>query len=75
MNADIIKLFIPATAAFFVGIIITPFLTDYLYKNEMWKKKAGKVSPDGLDTPIFNELHKLKEVGTPKMGGVIMKVQ
>jgi len=38
----------------------------------MWKKKAGKIAPDGRATPIFNELHKHKEVGTPKMGGVVI---
>ncbi|MBX4211087.1 hypothetical protein KW783_03920, partial [Candidatus Parcubacteria bacterium] len=38
----------------------------------MWKKKSGKVAPDGTATPIFNELHKNKEVGTPKIGGAII---
>jgi phospho-N-acetylmuramoyl-pentapeptide-transferase len=72
MNLDLIKLFIPATVAFCIGILITPILTHYLYKNEMWKKKAGKVGLDGKATEIFNELHKDKEVGTPKMGGIVI---
>jgi phospho-N-acetylmuramoyl-pentapeptide-transferase len=72
MNPDLIQLFIPATIAFFIGIVITPLLTNFLYKHEMWKKKAGKIAPDGRETPIFNELHKHKEVGTPKMGGVVV---
>ncbi|MES2436929.1 MAG: hypothetical protein V4519_02865 [Patescibacteria group bacterium] len=72
MTLDLVKLFIPSTAAFVVGIAITPFITHYLYKFEMWKKKAGKIAPDGRDTPIFNELHKHKEVGTPKMGGIVI---
>jgi phospho-N-acetylmuramoyl-pentapeptide-transferase len=72
MILDLVKLFIPATIAFIVGIIITPILTHYLYKYKMWKKKAGKIAPDGRATPIFNELHKEKEVGTPKMGGVVI---
>jgi len=38
----------------------------------MWKKKSGKIAPDGSETPIFNELHKDKEVGTPRMGGVVI---
>lgn len=38
----------------------------------MWKKKAGKISPDGRETPIFNNLHKDKEVGTPRMGGIVI---
>jgi phospho-N-acetylmuramoyl-pentapeptide-transferase len=40
----------------------------------MWKKKSGKTAPDGRDTPIFNKLHEKKEVGTPRMGGVIIWV-
>ncbi len=71
---DVIKVFAPAAIAFFVGIIITPPITDYLYDNQMWKKKAGKrgMGDGGKDTPLFNELHKGKEVGTPRMGGIII---
>ncbi|MFA6552065.1 MAG: hypothetical protein WCT19_01020 [Candidatus Paceibacterota bacterium] len=72
MIIDIVKIFIPATVAFIVGILLTPFWTNYLYKNEMWKKKAGKTTFDGKEAEIFNSLHKEKEVGTPKMGGVII---
>lgn len=72
MIADIVKVFLPSTVAFIVGIFLTPLLTSYLYKNEMWKKKSGKVALDGSATPIFNELHKTKEVGTPRMGGIII---
>lgn len=38
----------------------------------MWKKKSGKKTMDGNDTPLFNALHKEKEVGTPKMGGIVI---
>lgn len=72
MTLDLIKVFLPAAISFIVGIALTPLWTSYLYKNEMWKKKAGKVSLEGNETPIFNELHKTKEVGTPRMGGVII---
>ena len=72
MVVDIVKVFIPSALAFFVGIFFTPVLTSVLYKKEMWKKKAGKMTLDGQATPLFNELHKEKEVGTPKMGGVII---
>jgi phospho-N-acetylmuramoyl-pentapeptide-transferase len=72
MIIDVVKLFLPAVLTFIMGILITPPLTDFLYKNEMWKKKAGKKDMDGNDTPIFNELHKNKEVGTPRMGGIVI---
>lgn len=66
------KVFLISTSAFFIGMALTPFLTDWLYRNKMWKKKSGKIAPDGRETPIFNELHKDKEVGTPRMGGVVI---
>jgi phospho-N-acetylmuramoyl-pentapeptide-transferase len=72
MILDIVKVFLPSTLSFIVGILLTPFVADYLYKHQMWKKKPGKIAPDGNGTPIFNELHKNKEVGTPKMGGLII---
>lgn len=72
MIIDIVKVFVPSTLAFAVGILLTPALTALLYSKKMWKKAAGKIAPDGRDTPIFNELHKLKEVGTPKVGGAII---
>ena len=72
MFINVFKVFAPMTAAFFVGILITPLITHYLYKHQLWKKKAGKVDPSGQVTPIFNQLHAHKEVGTPRMGGVVI---
>src|SRR3989344_272934 len=74
MIINLFKVFAPLTISFFVGIAITPFLTHYLYKYKLWKKRAGKVDPSGNNTPIFNSLHKEKEVGTPRMGGIIIWV-
>src|SRR5271168_78158 len=72
MIIEILKVFIPSITSFIIGIAITPILTDFLYSHKMWKKKAGKVALDGRDTPIFNELHREKEVGTPRMGGIVI---
>lgn len=69
---DVVKIFIAATLSFFIGIAITPAITKYLYSHKMWKKTPGKVGLDGKGAPIFNELHKEKEVGTPRMGGIII---
>jgi phospho-N-acetylmuramoyl-pentapeptide-transferase len=70
--SDVVKLFVPAIIAFCIGIIIAFILSHYLYKYKLWKKKAGKVDFNGASTPIFNALHKDKEVGTPRMGGIIV---
>ena len=69
---DLVKIFTAATLSFFVGILVTPAFTSFLYNHKMWKKKAGKNGLDGKGAPIFNELHKDKEIGTPRMGGVII---
>ncbi|KND48959.1 MAG: phospho-N-acetylmuramoyl-pentapeptide-transferase [Parcubacteria bacterium C7867-005] len=73
MIIDVVKIFTPPIIAFGLGMFFAPILTDYLYKNKMWKKKSGKhVGIGGGGTPVFNELHKEKEVGTPRMGGIVI---
>jgi len=72
MIIDFVKIITPAVIAFAVGIAITPLLTEFLYKNKMWKKKAGKTAYDGNEAVVFNSLHKEKEIGTPRMGGIVI---
>jgi UDP-N-acetylmuramyl pentapeptide phosphotransferase/UDP-N-acetylglucosamine-1-phosphate transferase len=72
MILDVIKVLLPAIIAFLIGILMTPTFTNFLYKKEMWKKKIKSKATDGRDTPIFSQLHKDKEVGTPRMGGVLI---
>ncbi len=69
---NIVKVFLPSTVAFALGILLSFPISNFLYRSQMWKKKAGKVAPDGTETPIFNKLHEHKEVGTPKLGGSII---
>lgn len=71
---DVFKVFAPSAVAFFVGILITPIVSHYLYKYKYWKKKAGKVDPSGNETPIYNELHKARDLSTPNMGGLVIWV-
>ncbi|HCC05303.1 TPA: hypothetical protein DEP58_03285 [Patescibacteria group bacterium] len=73
MVVDLIKVISPTAIAFFVGMAITPVISHYLYKYKCWKKTSGKKAGyAGGDTPLFNELHKNKEVGTPRMGGIVI---
>lgn len=62
----ITKIFILTAVSFFVALLITPFVTQLLYKY-----KLGKQIRDEKDAPVFFALHKKKE-GTPTMGGVII---
>lgn len=72
MIIDVIKVFVPAILTFWMGIGITPIVTHFLYRYRAWKKKSGKVDFGGNATPIFNELHREREVATPRMGGIII---
>jgi len=72
MVIDAVKIFVPATISFFVGIAITPVVTHYLYKYKVWQKKGGKITADGKETPIFNKLHAETDVKTPRMGGIVI---
>lgn len=62
----IIKILFFSTLAFIFSILITPFLTHFLYKYKLGKK----IRNSGL-TPIFSELHAHK-AGTPTMGGIMI---
>jgi len=73
MIEDVIKVISPTAVAFFVGMGITPIVTHYLYRFKCWKKQAGnRAGYASVATPIFNKLHAEKEVGTPRMGGIVV---
>lgn len=73
METTIIKVLAPTAIAFIIGILITPTITHYLYRFEMWKKKAGKgVGYGGGSTPLFDALHNKRDTNTPRMGGIVI---
>ena len=72
MILDIVKVLLPATLGFFVGMGITPTIANYLYRNKMWKKTVKSVAVDGHATPVFSALHKDREINTPRLGGMVI---
>jgi len=72
MTINIVKIFLPALVAFVIGIIITPVVSNFLYKHSMWKKKSVAFATDGGDTPISQALHNDEARQTPRMGGIII---
>ncbi len=72
MESAIIKILIPATMAFVIGILITPLVTHYLYAYKVWKKEGGKKTMHGEDAVEFNRLKGIHETKTPRMGGIII---
>lgn len=69
---DVIKVLLPATLAFVVGIFITPLVAHYLYKYKAWKKRSVLVATDGSAATISQGLHNDEEKKTPRMGGIVV---
>ncbi len=75
MVVEAARVMIPPIVSFLIGIALAPVLSHYLYKYRAWKKVAGKgKGMGGGGTPIFDELHKEREVSTPRMGGILIWV-
>jgi phospho-N-acetylmuramoyl-pentapeptide-transferase len=72
MVIDIVKVIFPAALAFSIGVALTPLLTHYLYRFKAWKKVVRSKALSGEEAVVFQELHKEKEIGTPRMGGIII---
>jgi phospho-N-acetylmuramoyl-pentapeptide-transferase len=72
LASSVIKVFSLAAIASAVAILWCPLLTNFLYKNKFWKKSARQKAISGEDAVIFNNLHKEKEVSTPRMGGLLI---
>ncbi|KND47383.1 MAG: phospho-N-acetylmuramoyl-pentapeptide-transferase [Parcubacteria bacterium C7867-004] len=74
MIIDAARVLIPSVVSFVIGIAMAPLLAHYLYKYKTWKKKGGKGNGmgDTNGTPLFDELHREREVSTPRMGGIIV---
>jgi|TARA_R110000824_G_scaffold401771_1_gene615423 phospho-N-acetylmuramoyl-pentapeptide-transferase len=74
MLTDAARVLIPSVLSFVIGIGITPLVAHYLYTFRAWKKKGGKGKGIGDDTgtPLFDELHREREVSTPRMGGIVV---
>jgi len=70
--SDIIKVLLPATASFAVGILLAPPLVHYLYKYRVWKKTPGKTALDGSAAVEFAKLRTEAETSTPRMGGILI---
>jgi len=74
LTLNIIKVFSLAAVASALAIFWCPILTNFLYKHKLWKTVARQKAISGEDAVVFNNLHKEKEVGTPRMGGLLIWV-
>ncbi|PIR46892.1 MAG: hypothetical protein COV07_01940 [Candidatus Vogelbacteria bacterium CG10_big_fil_rev_8_21_14_0_10_45_14] len=75
MIIDIVKVFIPLTVSFVIGIVlIAPVLSYFLYKHKLWKKYSVSVALDGALTPIAASQHNDEIRKIPRMGGIVVWV-
>jgi len=74
IEINVLKVVIPSVLTFFLGILITPFFTDYFYKYKMWKK-SPRTEAEDITNDDFAKIHNTKdELSTPRIGGVIIWV-
>jgi phospho-N-acetylmuramoyl-pentapeptide-transferase len=72
MILDAIKIFLPTTLTFIIGIAITPWLTGYMYAHKLWKKN-NRAQEQDITNSEFSKVHDgTAEVSTPRVGGVII---
>jgi len=72
MLLNFIKIFIPTTVAFFLGLLLTPIATHFFYKYKMWKKYSRNTD---ITVSDFHKIHnEQEELNTPRVGGIIIWV-
>jgi phospho-N-acetylmuramoyl-pentapeptide-transferase len=72
MILNLVKIFLPTSLAFFLGLVITPIATHFFFKYKMWKKHPRG---DHVSSPDFHKIHNHEEeLKTPRVGGIIIWV-
>lgn len=72
MESTLINVLVPALLSFTLGIAITPAVTHFLFKYQVWKKQGGKTAMGGHEATEFNRLKGEGETKTPRMGGIVI---
>lgn len=71
---NILKVFLPSVLTFIVGMLITPLFTDYFFRYKLWKG-SSRLDNDDAMSEAFQKIHNGHvEVGTPRVGGLIIWV-
>ena len=69
-----IKIFALAALAAAFAVVITPFLSNFLYKHKLWRKEARNKTITGEEATVFHQLHQEREVAVPRFGGLLIWV-
>lgn len=72
MPFAIVKILLPTTLAFLLGIALTPHLVRFMHRHRLWKRKPRKES-DGITSSTFEQINNAQEeVSTPRVGGILV---
>ena len=75
MNPDtLLSILIPSITTFAIGIAITPIITNFLYKNKLWKKKTVGKTIDGKEATLTAKIHNDESKMVPRLGGLVIWV-
>jgi phospho-N-acetylmuramoyl-pentapeptide-transferase len=74
LTFSVIKILGISAIASVVAMVWCPFLIDFLYKHQLWKKEARKTAISGEEATVFYNLHKDRETKAPRMGGLLIWV-
>lgn len=70
-----LKIFIPATVSFIIGLFLTPVATHYFYKYKMWRRVSRDNNIPAEKLSDFAKIHDASaEISTPRTGGMIIWV-
>lgn len=69
---DVIKIFTLGVLSFLIAFLLTPFLTQILYKYQLWRKTVRTQAIDGQDLSFFQKFHSEGETHVPRFGGILI---
>jgi len=71
---DVIKIFTLGALSFLLAFWLTPFLTRFLYKHQLWRKTVRTQAIDGKELTYFQQFHAQGETHIPRFGGLLIWV-
>lgn len=71
---NVIKILGISAIASAVAVLWAPYLINFLYKHQLWKKTARSKTIDGQEAAVFNKLHQDRETKVPRMGGLLIVI-
>lgn len=73
MISDLLIVIVPLVMSFVIGVIITPGLSDIMYRHKLWKRSARGDKTDNPEiSDTFLAVHNTAETHTPRVGGVVI---